>query len=78
MIIKEGGSMFKYQIMGVTNTSPRAITVALTHFSDIAEFIAAHAAEALDPDGALGMKVTIVERAEADRFAYRPRGNRED
>lgn len=69
--------MFKYQIMGVTNTSPRASVIALTHYSDLAEFIADHAAEALDPDGALDMKVTIVERAEADKFAYRPRGTRE-
>ncbi len=69
--------MFKYQIMGVTNTSPRAITVALTHFSDIAEFIAAHAAEALDPDGSQGMSFHVIERQEADKFTNRPRGNPE-
>ena len=71
--------MFKFQILASTNDKPRASVIALTHFSDLAEFIADHAAEALDPDGALNMQVTIVERAEADRFAYRPRGNsRED
>ena len=70
--------MFKYQIMGVTNTSPRAITVALTHFSDIAEFVATHAAEALDPDGSQGMSFHVIERQEADKFVNRPRGNPED
>lgn len=70
--------MFKFQILASTNDKPRSSVIALTHYSDLAEFIADHAAEALDPDGALDMKVTIVERAEADRFAYRPRGNREE
>ncbi len=70
--------MFKFQILASTNDKPRASVIALTHFSDLAEFIADHAAEALDPDGTLNMKVTIVERAEADKFAYRPRGTRED
>jgi hypothetical protein len=70
--------VFKFQILASTNDKPRASVIALTHFSDLAEFIADHAAEALDPDGALDMKVTIVERAEADKFAYRPRGTRED
>lgn len=70
--------MFKYQIMGTTNTSPRAITVALTHFSDIAEFIADHAAEALDPDGSQGMSFHVVKRQEADKFVNRPRSNPEE
>lgn len=71
--------MFKYQILASTKDSPRAVTIALTHYSDLAEFIAAHAAEALDPDGSMGMQVHIVERAEADKFAHRPRSNnRED
>ena len=39
--------MFKFQILASTNDKPRASVVALTHFSDLAEFIAANAAEAL-------------------------------
>lgn len=70
--------MFKFQIVATTNDKPRASVIALTHYSDLAEFIANHAAEALDPDGALEMRVTIVERPEADKFAYRPRSNREE
>lgn len=70
--------MFKFQILATTNNKPRASVIALTHYSDLAEFIAAHVAEALDPDGALDMKVTIVERAEADKFAYRPRSNNQE
>ncbi len=65
--------MFRFQIIASTKTSPRPVTVALTHYSDLAEFIADHAAEALDPDGSAGMQVHIVERAEADMFIHRPR-----
>lgn len=70
--------MFKYQIMATTNATPKAITIALTHYSDLAEFIAAHAAEALDPSGSANMQVHIVERAEADMFVHRPRAKREE
>lgn len=70
--------MFKYQILATTKNKNRPITVALTHFCDLAEFIADHAAEALDPDGTEEMRVHIVERTEADMFINRPRCGREE
>ncbi len=71
--------MFKFQILATTKNSTRATTVALTHYSDLAAFIAAHAAEELDPDGSLEMRVHIVERPEADMFIHRPRnGGKEE
>lgn len=69
--------MFKFQILASTNDKPRASVIALTHFSDLAEFIADHAAEALDPDGTQGMSFHVIERQEADKFTDRPRGNPE-
>lgn len=67
--------MFKYQIVARTSDRARPVTVALTHFSDLAEFIRAHAAEALDPGGKMGLSVEIVTREEADMFVHHPRGN---
>lgn len=68
--------MFKYQILGTT-ANRRPMTIALTHFSDVAEYIAAHAAEALDPTGEKGMTVTVISRPEADRFIVPPREDKE-
>ena len=69
--------MFKYQITGSTIDRPHPTTLALTSYSDLAEFISAHAAEALDPNGDKGLTVEIVTRPEADYYIHRPRGNRE-
>ena len=69
--------MFKYVIQGSTNDRPRPMTLALTHFSDLAEFICSHAAEALDPEGKEGLTVNIIARPEADYYIHRPRGNKE-
>lgn len=69
--------MFKYQILGSTTSRPTPMTLALTHFSDLAEFISAHAAEALDPTGKMGLTVTIVSRPEADCYIHRPRSRQE-
>ena len=66
--------MFKFQIVAETKGRPRPTVIALTHFSDLAEFIRDHAAEAIDPEGKMGLKISIVSRPEADMFVYRPRG----
>ena len=64
--------MFKYQVRGTTNDR-KPMLIALTHFSDIAQFVADHAAEVLDPTGERGMRVEVVYRPEADRFITPPR-----
>lgn len=67
--------MFKYQVIG-TSRKRRPMTIALTHFSDIADYIAAHAVEALDPNGENGLTVSVVTRPEADLFIVPPRENK--
>ena len=69
--------MFRYQIVGTTTERPRPMVLALTHFSDLAEFIQAHAAEALDPEGKEGLTVEIITRPEADYYIHRSHGKRE-
>lgn len=70
--------MMKYAIKGTTKDRPNPMTIAVTHFSDLAEFIKDHAVEALDPDGEKGLSVELITRPEADMYIYRPQSNREE
>ena len=69
--------MFKYQVRGIVNDR-KPMIIALTHFADIAQYIADHAAEALDPTGEKGMRVEVVYRPEADNFIKPPRRTEEE
>lgn len=62
--------MFRYSINGKMNELKRPLVIALTDYTDIAEYIASHAAEALDPDGTRGLEVSIVDRPEASCFIH--------
>ncbi len=70
--------MFKYAITGRTNKRTRSKVLALTPYSDLAQFIADHAKEALDPDGKEGLTVEIVTRPEADLFIPPPRTSEQE
>lgn len=67
--------MFKYTIKGKVDAKDKPITIALTSFRDIAEYVRDHAAEALDPSGEYGMTVSIIEHPDADCFIYPSRGS---
>ena len=70
--------MFKYVIKGTTKDRPFPSTIALTHYSDLAEYIKEHAVEALDPTGEQELTVELVTRPEADLYINRPKSNREE
>ena len=69
--------MFKFKIKAQTADRTHPITVALTNYIDLAEFIRDHAAETIDPTGENHMTVEIITRPEADYFV-RPRSNEEE
>ncbi len=69
--------MFKYKVKAQTADRAHPITVALTNYIDLAEFIRDHAAESLDPTGEMGMTVEIITRPEADYFVSRHRDTEE-
>lgn len=66
--------MFKFVIQGSTAERPRPVTLALTHYSDLAEYIRDHAPDALDPTGEMGLTVSVLTRPEADCFIHRSQG----
>ena len=65
--------MFKYQIKGSIYKKTRPVTIALTNYKDIAEYILEHAAEALDPEGEHGLTVELITHPEADLYIFQPR-----
>lgn len=57
--------MFRFAIMGRMPRVQRQLTIALTDYADVAEYILEHAAEALDPDGSNGLEIELTETREA-------------
>lgn len=70
--------MFRYAVKGTTKERPRPMVIALTNYSDLAEFIKDHVAEALDPDGAMDLSAEVVTRPEADMYIFRHQSKQEE
>ena len=58
--------MFKYSILGKDNRRKYPFTVCVTNYLDLAEYIVANGANALDPDGKQGLELYMQNRVAAE------------